>query len=95
MKHNYERQFRVYDPDNDGEEIQYTTLKELREILGSWLLTDAIIEEAYGTTEIKYAMSPLVMAQHLYDGYMGLEFKKYGDKHLRANKILAVLDGLG
>jgi len=79
---------RVYNPDKNGEQIHFKTIPELVKILKGWLLTDGIIEMAYGTSDIKYVMQRDRIADHLADGHMGHDFVSYGKKHQRARILL-------
>lgn len=94
MSHKVYSNIRVFDPEQGGKELKFGNVKELRKIMESWLLNSKIIELVYGTEEIIYVMSNDRIAEHLSDGNMGDEFRKYGDRHLRAKKILAELDEL-
>tara|TARA_B100000214_G_C23970624_1_gene629929 strand:- start:3549 stop:3836 length:288 start_codon:yes stop_codon:yes gene_type:complete len=94
MSHKIHTRIKVFDPEEEGREVVFKDLEELRIIMESWLLNSKIIQLAYGTTEIIYVMTNDRIAEHLRDGNMGDDFKKYGRRHLRAKKILAVLADL-
>jgi len=80
--------FRVFDPENNNQELKFSNLEELVLILQTWLISDILIEAIYGTIEIKYTMTKDEIADHLAMGNMGKMFEKYGRKHKRAKLIL-------
>ena len=92
MSHKIHTRIKVFDPEEEGREVVFKDLEELRIIMESWLLNSKIVELAYGTIEIIYVMTNDQIAYHLKGGHMGEDFKKYGRRHLRAKKILATLD---
>jgi|TARA_B100000282_G_scaffold31814_1_gene20330 hypothetical protein len=79
---------RVFDPDNGGKEVIFKSIEELKEILKGWLISDHIIELAYGSVEVKYVMTRDRIADHLSGGSMGEDFVRYGEKHKRAKILL-------
>lgn len=83
---------RVFDPDNGGKEVIFKSIEELKEILKGWLISDHIIELAYGTKEVKYVMTRDRIADHLSDGSMGEDFVRFGDRHKRAKILLAHIE---
>tara|TARA_S200002703_G_scaffold158358_1_gene168509 strand:- start:7190 stop:7483 length:294 start_codon:yes stop_codon:yes gene_type:complete len=95
MKGTIIKKLRVYDPEKRGEEVIFKDIAELRQILHTWLITDEIIELAYGTRDVKYVMTRDRIADHLSDGHMGEDLKRFGIKHQRAKILLAHLEENG